>query len=108
MVATSVITFTLPEARRRRHFGHGVGCRVQGRVGFGPGREQLAQVRQDLGVPVGTEVTRLPDGGSLHKNEKSIPYKDAALADENCSRSASVEKWFRKESTSSLVGRWNG
>lgn len=32
-----------------------------------PYREQLAQLRQDLGVPAGTEFKWSPDGGPLHK-----------------------------------------
>ncbi|MBL3668436.1 DUF3800 domain-containing protein [Streptomyces sp. M2CJ-2] len=46
---------------------HAYGAVVFPQEALQPYREQLAQLRQELGVPAGTEFKWSPDGGPLHK-----------------------------------------
>jgi hypothetical protein len=46
---------------------HAYGAVIFPQDSLQPYREQLAQLRQELGVPAGTEFKWSPDGGPLHK-----------------------------------------
>ncbi|MFF4249064.1 DUF3800 domain-containing protein [Streptomyces sp. NPDC001822] len=46
---------------------HAYGAVIFPQESLQPYREELAQLRQDLGVPAGTEFKWSPDGGPLHK-----------------------------------------
>jgi len=99
--------------------GASLGCGDPGPAGLGKNLQRGAQSRDGLGLKGGGEALEelapgadmLDDGRRAHADlgyPMSRPYKDAALLDENISRSASEEKCSRKDLMSSRVGCWKG